>query len=79
MGTYAATNWPLTVSHRQFGLGLVMIVLLGLVSTTGMEWDILLFVLIFCFTSCLNTERSKKSIKQRMLQLLHFIFVVEMS
>ena len=37
MGTFAAIDLPLTVSHCQFGLGLVMVVLLGLISTTSME------------------------------------------
>ena len=52
MGTFAATDLQLTVSHRQFGLEtrLVMIVLLGLVSTTSMEQSILcLFDFIFLF------------------------------
>ena len=37
MGTLAATDLPLTVSHSQLGLELVMILLLGLDSTTSME------------------------------------------
>ena len=56
MGTLATTDLPLTISHCQFGLGLVMIVLLGLVSTASMEWSIL----CFCFILCLIIERSKK-------------------
>ena len=44
MEIFAAINLPLTVSHPQFGLGLVMIVLLGLVSITSMEWNIFCFI-----------------------------------
>ena len=44
-----ATNLPLTVSHRQIGLGLVMIFLFGLISTTGMEWSFLCFIDFFAY------------------------------
>ena len=60
MGTFAATTLPLNVSHCQYGLGLVMIMLLGLVSITSIKWNILCFSDIFCFISCLSIERSKK-------------------
>ena len=57
MQTFAATNVPLTVSHSQFGLGLVMILLLQLVFIT-IEYS--LFVsLIFLLVLCIKMESKK--------------------
>ena len=51
MKTFAVINLLLTVSHHQFGLGLVMMVLLRLVSTTSMKWNILCLTDFFA-SSC---------------------------
>ena len=72
MGTFAATNHLSAGGHHQFRLGLVMILLLGLVSTTSMEWSILCFIDFFASPR----KEVKKKNRQKML---HSTFVVETS
>ena len=65
---FAATDLLLTVSHHQFCLGLVMILLLGLISTTSMEWSILClyhyYYFLFCSPCAKTWKKVKKLIKQ---------------